>query len=384
MIHFLIAAICFLQCALNVAALGRTVQIRNDVPRLDIDGNIVHVGDGDLRYFPHLKKFFLYGTKYQPCTEETNHNITSCYWFCGWRNMTYAVYSSNDLQSWKLETDDALPEVHSHSKWNNSVMAFFEPSVIYNKQTKKYVMWFVMQNNLMPHKGTHGQGCATSDSPIGPFKFEPQTPWDPSRGSADLYLWVDPETDQAYMKHNYGTKGTMPISGPANYVTLLSDDYTKQLKTGPPIANGTYYEGGGIFKRNGRWYVTFGKGCCFCPFGGGSNLYVADDPLGNWTFVRELNPLFNVTRKDTSCPHTRAMPESGKCHVIPAQQFGFTNVPLADGSDAILYLGMRFGSAPDRKKSHDFQYWYKLDFDENGFAKPIKWVDTFSLELPQP
>ena len=55
---------------------------------------------------------------------------------------------------------------------------------------------------------------------------------------------------------------------PANFVSLLSANYTAIVATSPPMENNTYMEGGGIFKRDGRWYVTFGVGCCFCPFGG--------------------------------------------------------------------------------------------------------------------
>ena len=368
------------------APAGRTVTVHNNIPRRDTDGNILAVGDGDLRYFPHLEKFYLYGTKYQPCPEATAKEIESCYWFCGWRNMTFAVYSSDDLVAWTPESDDVLPQLHSHPVWNTSTMAFFEPSVVFNKATGMYVMWFVLQNNLRPHKGVRGQGCATSRSPTGPFVFVDPIPRTGQPPSADLYLWVDPDTEEAYMKHNGGAPAV-----PANFVSLLSANYTAIVATSPPMENNTYMEGGGIFKRDGRWYVTFGVGCCFCPFGGTSFLRVADDPIaGPWTPVRELNPLVPYAAHppepgNASCPqccaHTRARPSHGQCHGVPAQQFGFAGVPLAGGGEAILYVGMRFGSAPDFTKTHDYQYWQPLSFDADGYAEPLVWVDNFTLTL---
>ena len=54
---------------------------------------------------------------------------------CGWRNMTVAVYSSKDLTNWKLETLDAVPEMHTNlSGINSRNTAFFEPAVLYNKK----------------------------------------------------------------------------------------------------------------------------------------------------------------------------------------------------------------------------------------------------------
>jgi hypothetical protein len=40
-----------------------------------------------------------------------------------------------------------------------------------------------------------------------------------------------------------------------------------------------------------------------------------------------------------------------------AQQFGVFNIPLADNGTAYLYVGIRYGSAPDLTKCREFQYW---------------------------
>lgn len=48
-----------------------------------------------------------------------------------------------------------------------------------------------------------------------------------------------------------------------------------------------------------------------------------------------------------------------------------------------MFVGVRFGSAPDYQKCHDFQYWFPLSFDASRMTN-ISWVDSFELELGPP
>ena len=133
-----------------VVSFSSSVTIYNNIPRRDVNGNILHVGDGSLMY--HDGVYYLYGTFYQPCNETANRN--RCYFFCGWRNMTYAVYySNNSMVDWHLGSNNVLPDMVTHPFVNHSTSAFFEPAVVYNRKTETFVMWFVLQNNLTPHKG---------------------------------------------------------------------------------------------------------------------------------------------------------------------------------------------------------------------------------------
>ena len=94
--------------------------------------------------------FYLYGTTYQPCPLADQK---FCYewgkgieWtLCGWRNMTFSVYSSKDLVVWNLESANALPQMLTHPTANSHQVAFFEPAVIYNNYNKNYIMWWIMQ-----------------------------------------------------------------------------------------------------------------------------------------------------------------------------------------------------------------------------------------------
>ena len=114
--------------------------ISNTLPRRDSDGNILESGDGSLIKFG--SRYYLYGTRYLPCPVSDQK---CCYewcgpvWLCGWRNMTVSVYSSADLVVWRLESQNAMPEAHTHPTISTRKYAFFEPAVIYNPATKKVI-----------------------------------------------------------------------------------------------------------------------------------------------------------------------------------------------------------------------------------------------------
>ena len=273
--------------------MAKTVTISNSLPRRDTTGAILEAGDGSLHKFGD--RWYLYGTRYLPCPVADQ---SCCYewcgpvWMCGWRNMTFSVYSSPDLAVWTLETHNALPQALTHPVVSTRKLAFFEPAVIFNPSTRKYVMWWVIQM----HGGDGGMGVATSDSPAGPFEYAWKVDPAVNRGrvpgwtdNADLYLWYSVSLGKAFMKHN-GMPTDAAQDPPANYVSELSEDFLSTTATSAPIEPGVYNEGGGIFERNGSWYVTFGQGCCFCNKGGSTRVHRSQSPLGPYTYVGDINP----------------------------------------------------------------------------------------------
>ena len=66
-----------------------------------------------------------------------------------------------------------------------------------------------------------------------------------------------------------------------------------------------------------------------------------------------------------------------------AQQFGVFPIPLADNKTAYLYVGIRYGSAPDLSKCREFQYWGPLSFNEQGHALPMKFEPEVTLDLAE-
>ena len=92
-------------------------------------------------------------------------------------------------------------------------------------------------------------------------------------------------------------------------------------------------------------------------------------PLGPYRYQGYLNPPLPNPPNSTYTPYT-----------IPAQQFGVHPITLADGRMQPLYIGLRWGSAPDGLKNHDFQYWQPIHQAE-GALLPLTFVDSFELPL---
>lgn len=69
-----------------------------------------------------------------------------------------------------------------------------------------------------------------------------------------------------------------------------------------------------------------------------------------------------------------------QAYTVPAQQFGVFGIETVAGTE-YLWVGIRYGSAPDGLKSHDFQYWWPLQFDEKGVVQPMTFQDSFTLEV---
>ena len=78
--------------------------LSNILPRRDDTGEIMRVQDGCLQNFGGV--YYLYGARYQCCPVSEQ---PACYSPCGWRNTTFAVYSSPDLETWHLESENLLP-----------------------------------------------------------------------------------------------------------------------------------------------------------------------------------------------------------------------------------------------------------------------------------
>jgi hypothetical protein len=353
----------------------KNVTLSNILPRLDDTGEILRVQDGCLANFGGT--WYLYGARYQCCPVAEQ---PACYQQCGWRNTTFAVYSSPDLQTWHLENDNIFPIVTQDGPHSNTRNAYFEPCVLYSKPADHYALWFL---------NTNTKAVAVSDSPIGPFE---SVSWDTglAQGS-DSYFWVD-ETDPdgtVYVKHN-GPPPPGETRG-AHYVGRLAPDLLSVLPNQtspamlvpalpvPPTYQGAWpscSEGGGIFSTNGRWYVMAAVCCCFCANGANAFVWVSETgPLGPYVLQNSTSSSglsgdiipFNVS--------------SGK-YLTGAQQFSVAPIPLANGTVVPMYIGQRFGSADDGLKCHDYQYWTPLFADAGtGIVAELGWVDEWTVEI---
>ena len=313
-----------LSSALNVSHAANVV-IRNDLPRRDVDGNVMDVHDGCLELFKG--RYYLYGTRYGETDGYTKEN-------------RYVCYSSGDLTSWTFHGEilQAPPEG-----------VYYRPYVKYNSSTRKYVMWYCWYPTLWD-----GQyGVATSDVPQGPFVIHhPNTPVRNAQ-SGDLGLFVD-DDGTGYLIY------TSIAKGHAISIERLSPDYlSSTLENSGVLARD--YEACSLFKRGGIYYALFGPKCCFCPQGSHVRVYTSENPLGPYVMRG------NINRND------------GGTLIVPAQQTHVATLPSASGTQYI-WMGDIWGSRPDGIKGHDLQYWSSpLKFDDDGMIHRL--VRENSIEI---
>ncbi len=324
-------------------ALAAPTTIRNDVPRRDTDGDIISAGDGCVSYQPFEQLYYLFGAHYQPCAEPDD----DCYCggghgkmagcgpcetvgfveegrCCGWRNATIAAWSSPDLLTWRKEGLNILPLATANpaSPLSSNYGAIFEPCGVFNAKTNFWHLFFLRDGYTLAR--------AVARTAAGPFHvLEWAVPITGFDRVVDFYFWQE-VNGSLKMKHN---------GGGGESAMVLAEDYLSF--TGASAIFGKelgYTEGGGIFTYGGKTYVMAGYGCCFCTLGSNGFLWGADSVLGNYTLLGDFVP----RNKDGSS-------------VTHAQQFSVTPVYTASGVVPMM-IGIRFGSAPDYVKSHDYQF----------------------------
>jgi hypothetical protein len=218
----------------------------NQVVRFDTDGNAVDAHDGAIQRFGNT--YYLYGTSYDCGYQWQNNDM-----FCGFK-----VYSSPDLSHW---TD------RGHVVKPRSCRYCFRPHVVYDKTTRKYVMWVNDQDAADKFR------VYTSPRPTGPFTEQP-VPDLPAQThcTADLDVFTDDD----------GT-GYLACSNAGWHIAVikLTPDYLRAA--GPyDITGVTKVEAPSIFKRNGTYYLTMSDPNCGYCTGTGTSYLTATNPLGPW------------------------------------------------------------------------------------------------------
>lgn len=167
-------------------------------------GDALDAHDGEIAFFNGI--YYLYGTSYDCGFEWQNKNAA----FCGFK-----VYSSKDMRNW---TDRGFLFNAQTKVWqtrcNGNTYGCFRPHVIYNKQTKKYVLWINVYDNVS------GYRVFTSKAPFGPFEevAEPKLAVNskaPAGGlnNGDHDTFVD-DDGKAYIAYtDWRNKGSIAIEG---------------------------------------------------------------------------------------------------------------------------------------------------------------------------
>ncbi len=344
---------------------GETVTINNIEPRRDVTGNIIDAHGGCLQFFNG--RFYLYGTAYG-----TNHDSLAL-------NCPFRVYSSPDLGNWTFE-GELLKEPP------NGI--YTRPSVVFNPNTRKYVLWYNWFSKLWDGQA----GVAVSDSPVGPFKIVNLNAHLAGVCPGDGSLFVDDDGTSYYI---YTAMG----EGYAVRVERLTPDFLDSTgKTSNILARGG--EAPVIFRRNTIYYALCGPLCPDCPYGSEVEVFTSSSPLGPFT----MKPSSNINHRPdaggiTNLPTGNTMsnrPGNGipmestqgvalqihpehSAPTVPAQQTWVAKIPTA-GEPVFIWMGDRWGSAPDGVKGHDFQYWSApLKFSPDGDILPLEYIERWYI-----
>lgn len=246
-----------------------------------------------------------------------------------------SCYSSKDLIKWKYE-DVALSPVKADRTNDLDTSKVIErPKVIYNKRSKKFVMWMHVDANDYSHSQA---GVAVSDKPSGPYTYLGSVKPN-GQMARDMTLYKD-DDEKAYLVYASESNKIM-------HVCLLSDDYLSPTKNYSRITSAHDREAPAVFKYNSKYYLITSDCTGWSP--NPATYAVADSLLGEWK--QYGNPCKGPGAENTF--------QSQSTYVLPVKDQQSTFIFMADR-------------------------WNKLNLEESGYiwltlkmvdSKPIiKWV----------
>jgi len=278
-------------------------------PWQDTDGNNINAHGGGILY--HNKLYYWFGEVKGPGKAGLAFDGVSC-------------YSSTDLVHWKNE-GVVLKVINDTLNMLQPGCIIERPKVIYNRQTRKFVMWFHHELKGMGYKAAL-TGVATADRPQGPYTYiksvrpnkqqwpvnfpvEAQTPIDTPVVKGKDTAWLSKVKAGIYVRRDFNV-GQMArdmtlyvdddgtayhvASSEENqtlHVSKLTADYTDFTGEYYRILPGQANEAPAIFKYKKKYYLFASGTTGWQPNPGRS--FVAKKITGPWT------PLGNPVRGTT-------------------------------------------------------------------------------------
>ena len=216
-------------------------------------------------------------------------------------------YTSRDLYNWK-DAGIALSVTDDPSSDIRKGCILERPKVIYNKRTKKFVMWFHLE---LANKGYTAArtGVATADKVTGPYHFVKS--YRPNANRLPFYPEGTPEKEKLNIKHSKNKADSIFLRDLAGgqmardmtlfvdddgkayhifsseenktlHIAALNEDYTAHSGKFVRVYPGFETEAPAIFKNQGKYYML-GSGCTgWNP--NPARWFTATSILGPWTY----------------------------------------------------------------------------------------------------
>ena len=180
-----------------------------------------------------------------------------------------SCYSSENLTDWKFEGIALAPNETDSLHELNTSKVIERPKVVYNEQTKKFVMWMHVDSEDYSFARA---GVAVADKPEGPYIYQGSIRPN-GQMSRDQTLFKD-EDGKAYHIFSSENNATMHIS-------LLTDDYLQPTGKVNRIFIEKSREAPAMFRHNKKYYLIT-SGCTgWLP--NPAMVAVADSLMGKWT-----------------------------------------------------------------------------------------------------
>jgi beta-galactosidase len=253
------------------------------------------------------------------------------------------VYSSKDLYNWKYEGVALATSPDPQSDIATGCL-MERPKVIYNKKTKKYVMWFHLELKGKGYSAARA-AVATSDKITGPYmyvsSFRPN-----GNMSRDMTLFVD---DDGSAYHIYSSRENYDLR-----IVKLSDDYLTAT-TQDSLISSHHREAPAMLKYSGKYYLITSACTGWAP--NKANVYVSSSLFGPWQLLPG-NPMRGENAELTfGGQSTYLLPVTGK-------------------KDAFIFMGDRWNP----KNLTDSCYlWLPVQFELG--VPYVAWMDKWSLDF---
>ncbi len=253
-----------------------------------------------------------------------------------------SCYSSKNLTDWKYEGIALSPNTTDSTHDLHTSKVLERPKVVYNEQTKKFVMWLHVDSE--DYKFARA-GVATADNPAGPYTFiESMRP--NGQMSRDMTLFKDKD-GKAYHIFSSENNATM-------HVSLLTADYLKPTGTVNRIFIDKSREAPAIFMHNAKYYLIT-SGCT----GWTSNAAMiasADSIMGEWTEL--YNPCVGENSESTFFAQSTFV------------------LPVENKPGHFIFMADRW----NKTNLEDSRYvWLPMVFKNDSAA--IEWKDSWSLDF---
>jgi len=233
----------------------------------------------------------------------------------------------------------------------------FRPHVVFNALTKKFVMYFEDRSS---HNGNYL--VATASKPEGPFETLGPVHMLGKGRIGDFEVFVDDDGVAYHVRTGFDVvKLNASYTGAEEH---MSSFHTPEAAEAPVM-----------FKRQGRYYVLTGHGCCACI--GGANLYVhmSESLRGPWKYLGDIgrNPFVPF---DVHKPINYVTKSQGSTHL---------KIKTTSGEDLYIWLGNQWASGlsknPPGPRNHDLLYWAALTFEEDGSIRQLEYASELSFDM---